>query len=308
MKKLIKTVLFIFIFVILLILATNILVLKGNYYGTDVISFYKVPKNTLDIIFLGSSHSYATFSPEIIKNQTGMNSYNFATQQQPTYITYHYMVEALKYQKPKYFIVEARMFAVDDEFTSEGVIRDAIDKMRLSKNKIEAISVSVPNKSDRISYYFNIIKYHSRYKDITKDELIDGLLYRGINTDGFIALDPNNDVIINNKDIIKNNNTKKISKKNLLYLNKMIKLADKENIKLIFVKSPCQLTNKDQEKYNWLTNYLNKKGIEFINYNLYEKELHLIKGDFYDAGHLSYTGAKKLSEIFSSYIIKQEKK
>ena len=136
MKEFIKSVLFIIIFLILLNVSTNIFILKGNGYGSDVTSFYSEKKNSLDVIFFGSSHSYATFSPKIIQEYSNLNSYNFATQQQPIYITYYYMIEALKYQKPKYFVLDIRMLAVDEDYATEGVTRDAIDKMKISLNKI----------------------------------------------------------------------------------------------------------------------------------------------------------------------------
>ena len=44
-----------------------------------------------------------------IKEETGLNSYNFATQQQPLWISYYYMKESLKYQKPKYFLRDLKL-------------------------------------------------------------------------------------------------------------------------------------------------------------------------------------------------------
>ncbi len=76
MKKIIKSIIFIVIFVILFNIASNILILKGNCYGTDVLGFYNEKKNSIDVLFLGSSHSYSTFSPYIIEEKTNMKAYN----------------------------------------------------------------------------------------------------------------------------------------------------------------------------------------------------------------------------------------
>ena len=140
MKNLIKSIIFLTIFIILLHVCSNIFELKGNGFGSDVISFYNLKKNSLDIIFFGSSHSYASFYPDVIEEETNLKSYNFATQQQPIYITYHYMIEALKSQRPKYFVLETLMTSIDDEYATEGVNRDALDKMKLSKNKIHKLA------------------------------------------------------------------------------------------------------------------------------------------------------------------------
>lgn len=302
MKNLIKDLIFITIFLFLLNICTNILVLKGNTYGSDVISFYNQKKNSLDIVFFGSSHSYTTFSPDIIENATGLKSYNFATQQQPIYITYHYMLETLKTQKPKYFVLETKMLAVDDEFATEGVTRDAVDKMRTSINKINTINLSVKEKEDRVSYYLNIIKYHTRYNELTKTDIKTGLTQKGIDNKGFKNLESNNDITINNEKILEITEKENISNKNFKYLKKMIKLAKENNIELILVKSPCQLTEQDQKKYNWIEDYAKKNEIYYVNYNTQTEQLNLKRGDYYDIGHLSYEGAKKVTLDFLKYL------
>lgn len=302
MKHLIKDLVFILIFLIILHFCTNIFVLKGNTFGSDVTSFYREKKNSLDMIFFGSSHSYATFSPDIIKEKTGLNSYNFATQQQPIYITYHYMVESLKTQKPRYFVLEGHMLTIDQDYTTEGVTRDAIDKMHFSYNKIQAINTSVKDVTERLPYYFNIIKYHTRYNSLDKNDIIDGLLMKGINNKGYKALDSKKDILVNNNHLINIKGQKIISSKNLEYLNKIIKLCENNNIQLIVVVSPCALNEEMNKKYNWLEEYLNSNKIQFVNYNKKFKDLNISYGDFYDTGHLSYIGAEKISTAFSKYL------
>ena len=302
MKEFIKSVLFIIIFLILLNVTTNIFVLKGNGYGSDVTSFYSEKKNSLDVIFFGSSHSYATFSPKIIQKYSNLNSYNFATQQQPIYITYYYMIEALKYQKPKYFVLDIRMLAVDEDYATEGVTRDAIDKMKISLNKINAINVSVKDKNERLSYYFNIIKYHSRYNELSLTEIKKGLLNIGINNKGFIGLPESEDITINNDKYIEYTEQLELSEKNNEYLNKIILLAKQNNIKLILVKAPCTLTENNQAKYNKVFDIAEKEKINYIDYNKLINDLKLSKGDFYDTGHLSENGANKVSKHFAKYL------
>lgn len=304
MKNFIKSIVFILIFFIILGFISKIFVLKGNTYGSDVISFYQLEKNSLDVIFFGSSHSYASFSPDIIEEKTGMKSYNFATQRQPIYITYHYMVESLKTQKPKYFVLETRMLSVDEDYTEEGVVRDALDKMKMSKNKIDAINSSVEDNLFRRTYYFNIMKYHSRYEEIGKQEIISAIKNESIQNRGFKSLPINSEIAINNERFIGITEKEKLSEKNLLYLNKIINLAKQNNITLIFVKAPNQLNEKEVKKYNTVKEIAIQNGLDFIDYNERFNELNLINGeDFYDMGHLSYKGAEKVSSNFSQYLI-----
>jgi hypothetical protein len=307
MKNLIKDLIFLIIFIILFVICSNIFVLKGNGFGSDVTSFYNLEKNSLDIIFFGSSHSYSTFNPELIEKESGLKSYNFATQQQPIQITYYYMVEALKTQKPKYFVLESHMLTLDYDYAEEGTIRDALDKMKPSLNKFNAINAAVKNKEDRASYYINIIKYHSRYKELTTADIKEGLLQNGIDNNGYISLESKPEVMIDNKKILKQNSKKEIYYKNIEYLNKIIELAKENDIELILVKTPCQMTDETQAKVNWLVEYTKENNIDFIDYNKKIKELDIKTGDFYDTGHLSGSGSTKVSKNFVEYIQKREK-
>lgn len=302
MKKLIiKIIIFIILFIVSFNLLTNIFVRKGNGYGTDVLSFYNEEKNSLDLIFFGSSHSYSTFSPKIIEEDIGLKSYNFATQQQPIWITYHYMVESLKYQKPKYFVLEILMTSVNEDYAEEGVNRDALDKMKFSWNKLEAINASVEKFSDRLSYYINFIKYHSRWNDLHKGDFIDFLSSNISSSKGFTYLNGNKGAT--KHDITKINESLKISSKNEEYLNKIIDLAKTNNIELIFVKSPCTITEEKQKYYNYVEEIAFKNNVKYLNYNkLYDKLELDFENDFYDSGHLNGDAAEKVSHHFAKYL------
>ena len=298
-RNIVRMFIFIIVFFVILQCVSNIFVRKGNGYGSDVISFYELEENILDVIFFGSSHSYATFSPDIIYDETGLKSYNFATQQQPLYITYHYMLEALKTQKPKVFVMDIRGASVQNEYMPEGVTRDALDRLRPSFNKYKAIDASVKNFDEKCTYYFNIIKYHSRYNELTEKEIKNGFLQQGIDNQGYTALEKNG-YEINNEEINKIQEIKDISTKNKEYLIKIIELAKENNINLIFVKSPCQMTLDEKMYYNAVAKIASENDITFIDYTTKIDELNLCFDDFYDKGHVSYSGSAKVSLDFSN--------
>jgi len=314
MKKfLLKISIFMIIFLIFFSFISSIFVRKGNGYGTDVLSFYNEEKNSIDLIFFGSSHSYSTFSPNILEEEIGIKAYNFSTQQQPLWITYHYMKETLKTQKPKYFVLEILMTSVNNEYMEEGVNRDAIDKMKFSINKIQTINASVEKHSDRISYYINFIKYHSRWNDLMKMDITSLLKSNISKTKGFTYLEGNNGTASKN-DITNIKEVKKISKKNTIYLNKIIELANQNNIELILVKSPCTITEESQKYYNYIEQIAKENNIYYLNYNLIYDEIKIdFDNDFYDSGHLNGTAAEKVTKHFANYLnnkfnIKGEKK
>ena len=50
---------------------------------TKTHGFFNTEEDTLDVVFCGSSHAYASFNPLVIGEETGLSSYVIATQKQP---------------------------------------------------------------------------------------------------------------------------------------------------------------------------------------------------------------------------------
>lgn len=297
--------------IIIMVLITSIitfnrlsilLVRKGNGYGTDVLNFYKQPKNSIDLIVLGSSHAYTSLNPYLIESETGLKAYDFYTQQQPLWITYYYLKEALKYQHPKYIVLESHMAVVGNyDYAEEQVNRDAIDKMKFSINKINTIKNSVKDKNDRESYYLNIIKYHSRYKELNSVDIKTAFLGYTVDNKGYIALEENGYIF--NNDSKFTDNDSELYKKNREYLYKIINLTKKENINLIIVKTPTSYNHEEMAKLNYIKKIAQENDILFLDYINNMTDLNLdYNNDFYDVGHLNKNGSIKFTKKFIEYL------
>jgi hypothetical protein len=77
---------------------------NGNYWPF----FYEeLPENSMDIVFMGSSHSKTTFIPEIIDDILGTESIHVNTSGESIYQTIYEYQEVLRYQNPKVVVIEA---------------------------------------------------------------------------------------------------------------------------------------------------------------------------------------------------------
>ena len=173
-KFLMKSIIFFIIFTLIFVYSSNILrskqLSKPWDFTMTTSGFYNEKRNTLDVLAFGSSHAYASINPIEIWDKTGLQSYVLATSNQPIWITYYYMKEALKFQKPKVMILDVHMIVdYDKEYGTEAMNYTALNEMKFSKNKVDAIRASAPKK-DRVYYYFDLFKYHSRWKDLSKDD------------------------------------------------------------------------------------------------------------------------------------------
>ena len=162
-KTAIKIIAFICIFAVLFLYVQEMLRDKwaeGEYNVTaKVKGFYAEEENTLDVIFIGSSQMYADMAPGVLFHEYGITSYDFCANEQPLWISYYYIKEALKRQDPKVIVLD--VFTVyGDDYEEEGVTHINLDDLPMSVNKIMAIKDSVP-AGMRYAYYFPLAKYHN---------------------------------------------------------------------------------------------------------------------------------------------------
>ena len=137
--------------------------------------FYQMPRNSLDVIFLGSSTMASAMCPQVVYDETGIRSYNLASDQQSILISSYWLEEALRFQHPRAFVVDVKyMFegTGNPVNTSEPFVRKALDTMKLSPVKIRAVSeiCRLENQS-RISYYLTNIRFHDRWKVLERGDL-----------------------------------------------------------------------------------------------------------------------------------------
>lgn len=300
----IKTVAFLLLLVLLYMGLTQVFKRKefsapwGMTY--KIVGFTNEPKNSMDMMFFGSSHSYCTFDPSIVKEETGLSSYTLATQQQPLWVTYHYMLEALKYQSPKVMVVEVFGAKYDKEYSEEAANRSAFEPLYNSKNRNEMLEVSVEEK-DRFSYYAPLVKYHTRWDVLTQADF-DVTYYK--TTDplkGFVRLDKT----IQGKptDLTSIKEATPLFSKTEEYLKKIIALTKDKGIELVLVGAPCNADIELKKVFNSVEHIANENQVPFIDYNMLYDEVGIDEDKhFYDGGHTNYQGAQVVTTHFMEYL------
>ena len=123
--------------------------------------FYSLEKNSLDMVFLGSSHSYCTFDPDIFDKEFNISSYQMGMPLQHIDSTYFTLLEVLNYQKPKVCVMEVYWDMLDDEFELKqaGMLFQVLKNKELEKKYIE----DVFPLGVKIKYNVNIFKYQQDY-------------------------------------------------------------------------------------------------------------------------------------------------
>ena len=100
----------VFVAIMLVVLTYFIYVLTPKYqYGIcSLMNYYRLPEDSVDVLVMGTSLAYTDMNTNILWQEYGIACYDLATAEQPFWSTYYYLVEAVKYQKPKLLIIDMK--------------------------------------------------------------------------------------------------------------------------------------------------------------------------------------------------------
>lgn len=307
----IKVVAFLLILVVSLIGINRLLVPKfyftNNWPTTSVYTeFYKMDKNTIDVLFLGSSHGETLFYPQELYDEYGIRSYNLSCEQQNVITSYYWLKEALRFQNPKVVVLESTFcfpyWPWSNYYcynSTPECTRKAIDAMRWSHIKVNAVRDFSTYESEFTmeSFLFNNIVYHDRWKELVEEDFLRDFMENNGETKGFAPLT----AISNNYDykpIQDDNNAEAASMMYLMdeYFEKIISLCKDNNIEFVLVTAPS--ITQTAENHNGCELAANQFGFNYYDFNsedLYNEIEYNFALDNSDDGHLGLTGAKKIT-------------
>ena len=293
-------------FVLLLCLMTR---LFTPTYATDLvegsmISQYYGEAGDHDVIFIGDCEVYSNFSPMEMYRQQGITAYVRGTSQQLIWQSYYILKETLKYETPKAVVYNVNAMRHPEPITAE-FNRLTIDEMRWSAEKVGIIRASMMEEETFASYVFPILRYHSRFQHLTRED-IDYLFRDKDNTfNGYLM----------KKEVLP---VEKLPAKRPLksyefsdtcydYLEKMTRLCQDNGVELILIKAPSLYPYWYEEHDAQMQDFADKWGLAYYDLT---KQIETIGLDFsqdtYDAGlHLNLSGATKLSGYFAELLVKE---
>lgn len=298
MKKL-KVFILIIVFLFLFIFINELFTQKyvTNFpEGSMIDDYYEDPENH-EVIILGDCEVYANFTPMVMYKNEGITAYVRGNSHQLIWQSYGLLKETLKYEIPKVVVLNVASLKVSEP-EKEPYNRLMLDKMKWSKEKIEIIKSSMTEDESFISYIFPIIRYHSRYNELTLDDLKYMFNHKVVTYNGYLI----------NKEIkgVSILPTKKrlgsyTFKDNVIdYLDKIRELCQENNIKLVLIKAPSLYPYWYTEYDNQVRDYANKYNLDYYNFLDNIEDIGIdYSHDTYDGGlHLNLYGATKLSTYF----------
>ncbi len=311
MKKNVLTLLSVLaVIVVFLAVLTFATLLLEPKYATDLvegsmISQYYDEYGGHDVIFIGDCEVYANFSPMEMYRADGITAYVRGTPQQMIWQSYYVLRETFNYETPQIVVLNVNSMRYSDTSqidNPESYNRLTIDRMRWSSEKIGIILRSMTEDETFLSYVFPILRYHSRFDELTEEDFTYLFKTKANTYNGFLV----------HKEI---NPVENLPAKRVLpdysfddidwaYLDMIRELCEEHGTELILIKAPSQYPYWYDEYNEQIVEYAEEYGLAFYNFLEYVDEIGIdYSTDTYDAGlHLNLYGAVKLSDFFADIL------
>lgn len=310
----VKAVVFSLIFLILFCTVSYILrPYSGSASRKNLCGFYAEENNSLEVVFLGASSVFSFWEPMEFWEKYGVTSYDFATGTMPPQMMKYCIDEIRKTQSPELIVIDLRTYTLAEKgyylehsianMDHEVPLRNIVDNLKYSRNRMKMIQECVPDNYDKLPYYIDLIKYHTEWSRIFDQQ---SLSY-GTNSShdylkGFKMVDDVKEVKF--RDFSGVDERSPLSERLELILRELLDYCKKEDQQVLFlVNAYCQ-TKKEKKTYNYIADVVGEYGYSFLNANDYYQEIGLdFSTDYYDKSHTNIFGADKYTKFVGEYLI-----
>lgn len=303
LKNVLSVAAVVLVFALLLSLATMLLQPK---YMTDLVEgsmifqYYREAGDH-DVVFIGDCEVYANFSPLEMYREEGITAYVRGSSQQLIWQSYYILKETFEYETPRVVVYNVNAMRYDEP-VSEAYNRLTIDKMKWSDEKVGIIRASMTEEESFWSYVFPILRYHSRFDELTEEDLAYLFQTKDNTWNGHLMNKAVNPVgTLPAKRMLASYEFSDICWE---YLDRIRQLCADNGAELILIKAPSVYPYWYDEYDAQIEDYAAEYGVCFYNFLDHVEEIGIdYETDTYDGGlHLNLTGATKLSRYFAGIL------
>lgn len=273
----------------------------GDIVEGALISEYYKETTDHDVIFVGDCEVYENFSPITMWEDYGITSYIRGSAQQLIWQSYYLLEETLEYEKPEVVVFNVLSMKYDTP-QKEAYNRMTLDGMKWSKSKVDDIRASMMEDEEFADYVFPILRYHSRWQELTSDDFKYLFTRRPVSQSGYyMRIDVKPAQTFPKPKKLANYEFGENSWK---YLEKMRKLCEEKGIQLILVKAPSLYPAWYDEWEDQIEEYAKTYELPYYNFLELTDEVGIdFTKDTYDGGlHLNLSGAEKMGAYFGKIL------
>lgn len=257
-----------------------------------------------DVVFIGDCEVYENFSPAVLWQEYGINSYIRGSAQQLIWQSYYLLEDTLRYETPKVIVFNVLSLKYNEP-QKEAYNRMTLEGMKWSLSKVKSIQASMTDSEHFLDYVFPILRYHSRWSDLDKEDVEYLFHSKRVSHNGYymrVDVKPAENVPAGQPlaDYSFGENA-------MSYLDKMTELCEEKGIQLVLIKAPSLYPYWYDEWEEQVEAYAEEHGLLYVNFLELTEEAGIdFSQDTYDAGlHMNLSGAEKLSRYFGQILTEE---
>lgn len=266
-------------------------------FGAVWSSYLQEKRDSVDVLFLGSSSAYCNVIPARIFENTGITSYVMAGPSQTVSLSYYYLRECLKTQKPKCVFMECSgaFYALYEDNSKANICY-----MPGGINRILAASTCEEGIMELALYPLQEFHFRIYSKSQDKPPEQDGVMLCGYT--------PLTDARPQAERGIKKSGVKGGDERylhNLSYIQKIAELCRDEGIVCVFYIAPTMKPYADASMERLLADLPQLPCAAVEDWGNLIEEIGIDpETDWFDGIHFNQSGATKFSDYLSDYLIR----
>ena len=287
-----------------MVFTTAAKILERKESASKYDAFYNATKSatgseSLDVLFLGSSHTIDAFSPMELWKDYGITSYNLGQHSEYLPVTYWQLKNTLQYNKPKVVVLDLFVVGASTKVPYESpddlsYVHDSLDRMPLSLTKVQAVFDLIPEDASKAEFLCDFIMYHNRFNALTENDfaIVSTTNMGAESRVGVTYMDPLH--LIDESNIYIPETT------GMDYLDKIVNLCKENDIEVVFTYLPFSADATAQSCGNGMQQVADSYHVNYINF--LKEDVVDYRTDFADTSHVNPSGMRKVTGFIGNYL------
>lgn len=298
-----RSLVFVLLFCVLFALIQDMFLVKTgeNFWLQE--GFFEEPKNSLDVVYIGASPTFTSWSTPIAYKKYGITSWTYANNSQPFDAVQSFLKLARERQPNAVYMIcvnglgSAGDLTVEQLHSTSDHFRPSFEKLKLI-DRICSDFQSTPE--EYLELLFPIVRYHSRWSTLNLysfHSVFDE--YKGAcqGSPYFTVTDISQSKVVTDKRDPLPTVTEST-------LDALLDFCAQENIKAVFVLSAQYRDEQMLQWYNTLVDEIEARGFPVANEIADLDAIGLDDtSDFYNINHTNIHGALKITDYLSRYLL-----
>ncbi len=309
LKQLLASLAFLFVLTIILLRANTIFTRSFNhnwYIDQRREQLDNLEPGQIDILYIGGSKVSVGIIPIEIWKNTGLKGINIATNTQPPVATKFLLKKYVLELEPKYVLLELAGIISDASLEKSAAYRypiaiQLLNDRKTTKMLLDDLAKDYPNDSS-LEYRYPLYRDHARWKSLRQRDFVFEKQYNDFLL-GFVNEYSIKDKDISLQDKVHYSHYAKDPKSNSYserHYQELVDFLNDQNIEIILISMPD--IRDSTERNSRIKIFAENNCLPYVDFSIdpiFENLGFENKGDFYDTGHLSLTGALKFSNKLS---------